>query len=277
MGSRAARTAVAAALRGTALDGHPVKEGLGGTFLVGGVEPAHLLDAWRAARSVLPVTGRWPVLTGVGELYHEPDAAELAALVRAARTVDPWTVYRRHRDPDPIPASDLAWRFSGILGGLDDRAAQELDLPTTQAAIDRWVWDTVLADPALTERCHRATASLVGTRQWYTPREVQLVLLPTPQQWLAPAWVTYFGAARPQGPEALAAAILQWEHEWGAELVACWATMLQFVVPRRPPLGEPAWRLAEQLMAVGGSLQTRPWELATALTRTDAWFLHDRP
>ncbi|MET7426989.1 hypothetical protein [Dactylosporangium sp. NPDC005555] len=44
-----------------------------------------------------------------------------------------------------------------------------------------------------------------------------------------------------------------------------------------PVLGEAAWRVAEQLLAVGGSPQTRPWELGLAVSRSDAWFLHDRP
>jgi hypothetical protein len=53
--------------------------------------------------------------------------------------------------------------------------------------------------------------------------------------------------------------------------------MLQFVVGRQPALGEQAWQLALQHLAVGGSLLTPPWELALALTRSDAWFMHDRP
>ncbi|GAA2362330.1 hypothetical protein GCM10010170_058370 [Dactylosporangium salmoneum] len=53
--------------------------------------------------------------------------------------------------------------------------------------------------------------------------------------------------------------------------------MLQFVVARPPTLGPDAWRLAKQLKAVGGNLQMPPWALALAVTRSDAWFLHDRP
>jgi Domain of unknown function (DUF4253) len=103
---------------------------------------------------------------------------------------------------------------------------------------------------------------------------------------LAPAWLNYFGArektARTDlgddpGRKGLAAAIRQWEQQWGAELVASWGTMLQFVVARQPTLGEQAWELALQLLAVGGSLQSQSWELALAVTHSDAWFLHDRP
>jgi hypothetical protein len=69
----------------------------------------------------------------------------------------------------------------------------------------------------------------------------------------------------------------QWEQRWGAALVAAWGTMLQFTAQRRPEPGPQAWKLAGQLMAVGGSLQCEQWQLAIALTRGDAWFLHDRP
>ncbi|WP_229069092.1 hypothetical protein [Actinoplanes sp. DH11] len=36
---------IADALRGTALRGHPVEEGLGGTFLVGDVDPGRAVGA----------------------------------------------------------------------------------------------------------------------------------------------------------------------------------------------------------------------------------------
>jgi len=269
---------IAAALRGTALQGHPVEEGLGGTFLVADVEPAQLLDAWRAARSATPTTGRWPVLTGVGELYVEPTDDDIAALEQAARTVDPWSVYRRWGADEPVSVDDLRLYVpSPPTVDLVARAARELTLPMTRAAVERWTWQTLLADPVLTEWGHRQSAWIVGTRTWYIPQEVQLVLLPTPKQWLAPAWIRYFGAGDPRMWEALAAGIRLWEQQWGAELVACWATMLQFLVSRPPAAGEQAWQLAQQLKAVGGSLQMGPWQLAFAVTRSDAWFLHDRP
>jgi hypothetical protein len=268
---------VAAALRGTPLEGHRVVEGLGGTMLVEDVAPTDILKSWRAAPSAVPVTGRWPVLTGVGELYHEPEPDEVAALERAARAVDPWSIYPNWGD-DPVGSDDLRWHVWDV-GGVDllARAAQELPLPTTRLAVERWVWETILADPVLAEAGDSIAASYVGTRTWYTPAEVQLVLLPTPVQWLAPAWISYFGAARPDGQAGLAAAIRQWEHSWSAELVACWATMLQFVVNRPPAPGPGAWQLAKQLKAVGGNLDMPPWQLALAVTRSNAWFLHDRP
>jgi hypothetical protein len=53
--------------------------------------------------------------------------------------------------------------------------------------------------------------------------------------------------------------------------------MLQFIAQHRPQPGPQAWELAGQLMALGGNLDCEQWQLAIALTRSDAWFLHDRP
>jgi hypothetical protein len=73
------------------------------------------------------------------------------------------------------------------------------------------------------------------------------------------------------------AAVRGWESQWGAELVASFGTMLPFTVARQPAPGDPGFRLALELLAVGGGLQLEPWALALALTSSDAWFLHDRP
>ncbi|MGC4864680.1 DUF4253 domain-containing protein [Micromonospora sp. DT53] len=269
---------IAAALRGTALQGHPVGEGLGRTFLVEQVDPARLLDAWHAAHAAMPATGRWPVFTLPGDLDHEPDVDELADLDRVARTLDPWSVYQRYGREDAQDQGKVERYVRAFLG--DDMVAaalEQLTLPTTSTALQRWTYDTLLADPELAFRAFRGSEYLVGTSRWHTWPEVQLVLLPTTSQWLAPAWVPYFGATRDNGIPALAAAMWQWDQRWGAALIAAWGTMLQLTAQRRPQPGPQAWELAGQLLAVGGSLQCEQWQLAIALTRGDAWFLHDRP
>ncbi len=226
----------------------------------------------------MPITGRWPVFTLPGVLGHEPDADELADLVQVVQTLDPWSVYRRYRRDDVQDQGDVERYVQTFLG--DDmltRAIEELTPPTTSAALQRWTYDTLIADGQLASRAFSGSEYLVGTARWHTPPQVQLVLLPTTSQWLAPAWVPYFGADRDNGIPALAAAIWQWEQRWGAALIAAWGTMLQFTAQRRPQPGPPAWELAGEQLAVGGSLQCEQWQLAIALTRGDAWFLHDRP
>ncbi len=268
----------AAALHGTALDGHRVEEGIGDTLILENIDPDHVLAAWRAARSVLPVTGRWPVFTGPGDLHWEPTDADVAQLAAAADAIDPWSVYRRYRGDSELDDWHVQDYVRAFLGHeVRELAAAELSAPMTQHELDRWTYERILADPALATAMQHKYASMATTERWHSMDAVQLVLLPTPKQWLAPAWIVYFGAARDQGYEAWAAAMMQWEQRWGAELVAAWGTMLQYVVTRRPAPGAEAWELAGQLLAVGGSLQMEQWQLASALTCGDAWFLHDRP
>ncbi|MGC4812725.1 DUF4253 domain-containing protein [Micromonospora sp. DT228] len=269
---------IATALRGTALAGHPVEEGLGGTILVGDVDPTRLREAWQAAHSVLPVTGRWPVFTLPGGLDHEPDAAEIDELDRASRTVDPWSVYRRYVDEEPLDRKRVEYSVRAAPG--DEFVATALDQlgdTITAAALDRWTYDALLADPSLAARAARYHENLAGVGSWHTFDRVQLVLLPTASQWLAPAWVGYHGAGGDGWDAAWAAAMREWDQRWGAGLVAAWGTMLQFVVDRPPRPGQQAWELAGQLLAVGGSLQYQQWQLALAVAGSDAWFLHDRP
>ncbi len=269
---------IATVLHGTALEGRPVEEGLGGTFLIADIGPDELLDGWRAARGVMPVTGRWPVMTLPGDLYHEPEPSELEELDLASQTVDPWSVFRRWTDDEPMSEWRIQEYVTSFLGAeLVQRVNKQLDAPVTAAVLDRWTYDTLLSDPALAARAHERFGWSVGTQNWYRPSEAQLVLLPTPSQWLTPGWVSYFGATGDDRRQALCAALRQWERRWGAELVASWGTMLQLVVSRQPAAGGQAWELAGQLKAVGGSLQVEHWILALAVSRSDAWFLHDRP
>jgi hypothetical protein len=268
---------IAAALRGTELDGLPIEEGAGDTWVVTGIDGGRLLEAWRAARAVTGQTGRWPVLTSVDEQWLEPEDEQIEALEHAAMTIDPWTVYHWWGDDSTIRPEDVHLWVPDFLG--PDTA--EEGVPQSLAEVERRTWERLLAEPVALEQASQRATRYVGTGQWFTPREgVQVVLLPTATQWLAPAWLNYFGAEQfgdDSGRNGLAAAIRRWDQQWGAELVASWGTMLQFVADRQPALGEPAWQLALQQLAVGGSLQTPPWELALALTRSDAWFLHDRP
>ncbi|REG01282.1 uncharacterized protein DUF4253 [Asanoa ferruginea] len=273
---------IAAVFRGTALDGLPIEEGLGDTWVVDHVEPSRLLPAWRAARAAVARTGRWPVLTTVDEEWLDAESEQVEALAHAASAVDPWTVYRWWGHDALVRPDELKLWLPGILDGdATEQALRSLRWPTSLVAVERWIWELLLANPAILERARPRVEPYVGTRQWFTNLdEAQVVLLPTATQWLAPAWLNYFGATGKgagAGREALAAAIRQWEQRWGAELVASWGTMLQFTVARQPSLGDQAWQLALQLLAVGGSLQPQSWELALAVTRSDAWFLHDRP
>jgi hypothetical protein len=270
---------LAALLRGTVLEGLPVEDGLGGTILVNGVDPARVLESWRDAHALMPLTGRWPVFTGVGMLYHEPEPAEITLLDRAARRMNPWSVFTpRHVDRELLDRDEVQ-RYVDAFLGRDHaaRALGQLTVPVADVVVQRWVYDTILADAGLYTRKADHDGCLGGRRQWWGPDEVQLVLLPTTSQWLAPAWVSYFGAACEGGYPAWAAIMRRWQLRWDAALVTAWGTSLHFLAGRRPDPGPLAWELAGELLALGRSLDEQQWQLAIAVAHDDIWFLHDRP
>jgi hypothetical protein len=277
---------VAAAFDGTGLAGLPVTHGLDGTLVVADIDPAGLLEAWRAAHALVPLTGRWPILIATDpddDLLCDPDpepdpihppADELAELDRVARTIDPWPFFVK--GPPRLCTADQAG-FIGRGSGMDLTAELErhVTFPAPESVVQRWMFDRVGADPDLVAEVRRHTRYAVRTDRWFVPKAVAMLLLPTASPWLAPAWVEY--ARAPGHDRELAAALWQWHHRWDARLVACWDTMLQFVVDRSPGPGEAAFELAGQLLDVATHLEMHQWELATVLPDGTAWFLHSRP
>jgi hypothetical protein len=261
------------------LGGLPVEETPSGCLRVTGISPRDVLAAWRAARSVVPVTGRWPVFTsndfGRYDPLGTPRAVDLTALDDAARSVDPWSAVTSAWGDEPIEADELCLyvpTFEGV--DLLTEVRQQLRSPTT-GGVDRWVFDQVVADPRLRAQAFVRAESL-RARSWHEPRSVELWLLPTARPHLAAAWVHY-NATLGLPAEVLAAALWQWHQAWEAELVATWDTMLQFVVGRSPILGEEAWLLAGQQKTFANHLEDDQWLVALALTQATTWFLHDRP
>ncbi|WP_144120886.1 hypothetical protein [Catellatospora sichuanensis] len=269
-----------AALRNTALDGLPVEEESGNCLIVSGVEPADVLSAWRAARAVLPMTGRWPVFRSSDHngLDHqrEPTSDDLAELDAAARTIDPWSAgYDPCDDEDePLTVDELSLfvpTFEGV--DLQSEARRRFDAPT-MSSVDRWIYDRVLADPPLLAQA----LAYVGQRanvQWRQPSTVELWLLPTPHAHLAAGWVSYHGTLG--RPDVLAAALWQWHQAWGAELVASWGLTIDLTTGRRPAVGEQAWELAGQQKSLANHLEDEQWMVALALTQRNEWSLYDRP
>ncbi|MEU1241011.1 hypothetical protein ABZ388_11680 [Micromonospora parva] len=142
-----------------------MEEGLGDTFLIGDVDPARLLEAWHAAHGAMPATGCWPVFALPGDLDHEPDAAELADLDRAARTLDPWSVYKRHSDGEIQEGEDVESYVRTFRGpGMIAPALQRLTLPTTSTVLQRSTYDTLIADPQLASRAFSGSGNLPANR-----------------------------------------------------------------------------------------------------------------
>lgn len=270
-----------AALAGTALEQYTLTRSRADVWLLEDVDPAHLLPVWRAARELLPVTGRWPVAVLDDAFYYaEPEDPRRAAeqLAEAAGAIDPATVFPAWVDDLPETAEDLAdfvaHRFPRH-PELADRMVRELGDPTTEPAWDAWLYEELLRDPEL--RAEVDVAYLIGTRRWHSPPAMSLALLPDARGWLAPAFLGFHSCEHGEPAAALAAVQRRWEQDYGAELVAHYGTMLQYTVDRPPTDSRDAFRLACEHKDVAGSLQMYRYELALALPHSDAWFLHDRP
>jgi hypothetical protein len=279
---------IAAALAGTPLAGLPVGHGPRGTIMIQDIDTGSLLDSWRAAHALLPVTGRWPVLASddLGDLqdfepYRDPDTPtkrELTDLERIARMIDPWPHFFRGRTDEPVTADLVPFFAKGSFSTVNLHEEVQANVPPTanQATLERWIYDRVRSDPTLTAEVVDGFArKAVSTDVWFTPANVVMLLLPTASGWLAPNWSSFFDALGYE--DELAAALWQWQDQCDARLVANWFTMLQFVVHRPPKRGDQAWTLAGQIKAIAKNLGAHRWELATVLPHGDAWFIHSRP
>lgn len=269
--------ALSEAFAGTVLEGRKVRQ-LGRCRVLPDVSDLDVRTAWQAARDALPRPGRWPLaMTSWSddptELWlGEPGPAQVEQFTADLEGRDPWSDREVWVDDLPVEADELRrWWGGRFPAELIDRALRELPMPTTVPAWDRWLFTELQRDPAL--QALVPVDDLVGTQRWFDPESWVLVLLPTDRSELAPLYADFHGGTGP----GLGAVLRDWRDRWGAELVASWGTMLQLLVARPPQDLESAYELAGQIKTVAGSEQSMRYELALALTRSDAWFLHDRP
>ncbi|MEV0717139.1 DUF4253 domain-containing protein [Asanoa sp. NPDC050611] len=277
---------IEAAFEGGFLGGLPAAHGPAGTVLIADVEPTEVLETWQAAHALIAVTGRWPLL--VADEWsdcvprpepdpRQPGQQELAALDAAARTVDPWTRFEHWSGEDGPETVDEVPNYARGYHGIElgEDVLLRAPVPSTGRELERWVYDRVLADPALAARVRDRVGYVVRTDYWFTPSSVTLALLPAADPWLAARWISFHGAE--QNTRELAAVLWQWHRRWDARPVASWGTMLQFTVERPPAPGDDAWAAAGQILGLAGNLSMARWELAAALPGGPAWFLHNRP
>ncbi|GAA1502396.1 hypothetical protein GCM10009827_013840 [Dactylosporangium maewongense] len=277
---------ITAAFVGTPLAGLPVGHGPSGTVIVADVDPDRLHEGWRAAEALVPVTGRRPVLVTddfddsmrmLSESEPGPSEPELRAFAEAARASEPWLAYRHYGEDDEVVEGELEYYARSIAGVDLTGLVSDVALPVPRQALERALYDRVLADPDLHARVLDSVRFVTQTGYWYTPDSVLLMLLPTGDVRSSAYWVDFYGAETREYQYKLAELLAQWQDRWDARLVASWGTMLQFQVGRRPAAGDEAWTAAGQLKGLAGNLDLSRWEVAVALTAGDAWFVHNRP
>jgi hypothetical protein len=291
------RDEVAGALEGGVLGGRDVRQlstDWGPVFAID-VGSAELRETWGELRAHLPQLGRWPLATtswddgAVDEeifarwLYGQEDNSPQAVCARA-RSVTLDDALRPYRERDKswiaenwerIVEVELrqTHRRLGTSPTLEEVLA--LDLCPDRVALDRWLLDW--------EEARQLTRAPDGGGylDWFEPDNCSLLLLPTAASEEALAYVSFYGGEGPGGHERWIALLRSWRERYGAEMVACWGTMLQLQVSAPPQTLDEAFELAvEQSLATPCTLALPGVSIrdhARTLMGRREWFIHERP
>jgi Domain of unknown function (DUF4253) len=291
LAERLAATALADAM----LTEVPLPEGAGTTWVVD-LPAGDLLSLWTEARRPLAALELYPVaVTGWGardwidadlfnRFYYGDDSAPQAVIERAAALTLEDALGRypvRHdwaaANWDNIVAHQLDVTRSHYRGAPDPAALGDVPIGD-ELALERVLLDW--------EEGVRPTnpPELDISFGWYDPPSVDrigLVLLPVTEPCHAAAYLSFFGAEGPGRHESLTRLMSSWQHRYGAQLVANWGTMLEFVAESPPTTLEDAFELAAEHVRVAPCTTILPGEgvrgLARHLWRGEHWFLHERP
>ena len=293
---------VARCLAGTALAGAPLSEvplpeAPGATWVID-LGDRDLVAAWREARKAVEGLGLYPVAVTTWGLPDWP-AADLFSrfYYGGGEDVAPRSVIARSR---ALSAEEALRRFAfdDDWGAehWDDVVRHHLELTRHHAgaAPDAAVLaDVPVGDERGLERRlmaweedHRPTdpPELSASFGWFDPRPddpAGLVLLPITEPCHAAGYLAFYGADGEGRHEALLRLMSEWQDRFGAQLVASWGTMLQFVVSAPPRTLDEAFDLAAQHADVAPCTTMLPGEgirqLARHLWCGERWFLHERP
>jgi hypothetical protein len=235
-----------AAFVGSPLAGLPIWHGPSGTVLVADINPNRLHEAWQAADSLAPVIGHLPVMVTDDfddtlrirpEPEPSPSRSELCAFAEAAESSEPWLAYRHYSEDDEVDEGEVEYYARGMAGVDLTALMSDLALPTPRQALERALYDRLLADADLYAQVLGSVRFVTQTDYWYTPDSVLLMLLPTSDVRSSGYWVDFDGAPTPEYQTKLAEVLAQWRQRWDARLVASWGTMLQFQVGSSPRAG----------------------------------------
>lgn len=251
------------------------------------VDGDEVRTVWESVRPLVKETGRRPV--AVEGTADGADVAEIG--------LNRWGFGRRS-------AADVI-EAAGAMSGRD--AVRGLERAGTAEYFER-EWDRIVArhrsltaarvGPAPT------AAQLAGARpdqfelerrlmEWEEQRlptvagqpapELEYVLtgpcamlfLPTTQPEHVAAYLHYFGAD--QRGSLLLALLRDWHERYGAEVYACYGTMMQLAVSRPPSTLSDALQLAAEQQSISSSLELSLRAHARLLLGRPDWYLHDRP
>jgi hypothetical protein len=239
------------------------------------IDPKEVLPAWEAAH-----TDRHPVCVcewSDGEL----DADHV------------WRSAERERTPEELLAAPLppppAEEQPGFVedelavtrqmfgdAPSEDEVRAALGEAPGELALDRWLleWEKDRGPSAFDGPSHM---------EWFVPegQRTYVLLADAPNSETAMARLDFWGYEVGLAPERLVGLVRSWRERFGAELVANWGTMLQFVVHHPPADLEAAYALAVEHYEVAPETMLLPGvpirEHARDLVGRGSWFLHSRP
>jgi hypothetical protein len=254
-----------------------------------------LLPSWTQAREALADLGLYPVaITTWGEQgdwsaaqpfarFYYGDESTPNDVIAGARTLAVNDALGRF-------TTDSSWaveNWEDVVEGQLSLTRQYYDTaPDPSSVADMTAGDEVALERRLLEweEALRPTVSPDPNASfgWFAPDEpVGLALLPIAEPCHAAAYLSFYGADGPGGHEALTRLMCSWQARSGAQLVANWGTMLQFVASNPPATLDDAFQLAVEHSRVAPCTTLLPGEgirhLARHLYRGERWFLHERP
>jgi hypothetical protein len=251
------------------------------------IAPAEVEPAWRVARALVEQTGRWPLAMG-------DFTVEIEKLLGG--DLPPATAIERSGALSiaDVVAKDLENYTTARL--VDWRNIVEFHLTKTQKLVSSS--PTLAEVPAAVARGdeHGLERWLLEYEErhtplplpdigrymsWWDPRgDCYLVLLPDRRPGAALAYAPWFGFEQ-TSQELVVCASESWNARFGAELVASWGTLLDFVVTRPPATLDEAFTLAIEHSAIASATMGLPGltirDHARRLVGRRTWQLHDRP
>jgi hypothetical protein len=249
------------------------------------------IEAWRAAREVQDVTGRYPTITtdygGPGSFvtsgYHPDKARPIADTLRESEAVDVRSMFERlsRRWPTPLvstkscehviketlmavgAAPPLDEVVAGLVPGADD---DDLEWWMLQ-------WEIRHAE----SRAMEYAQSLGEQSLLLDPGYGNQVLCfwPTEVSWHLGAYVPYFGADQEEA--AWCATLRDWEQRYATQMVGIDGVMVALNVGVQPTTLREAWDLSADLIAWGGNHEGDRRHFTLSLLDSQQWSLFSRP
>jgi hypothetical protein len=226
---------------------------------------------WRAARELVDVTGRWPLLVWEGapnlylrnvDTHGDPAAAAPAAILERGRAMSLADAIDKRRagragDERRYAVQEWDWHVERELrltrARIGDRAPSNSEVARIVGAPDLDRLTQLLFD---VEEHHRPTTAREPHPDCvpWQDEERTLVLLPTSHGHEVPAFADYnicTGWQPGEGQAALIAALRSWDERFGAELMVNGFTWLHLRVARPPTDVSCAHLLARELRLFG--------------------------